>query len=92
MFGKKLRATGRLYVIMLILAVIVFIIAETGLNNKTNKAAEELAYYQQQNEILSNQLLQLEQDLAFAKSDEGIELYARENGLQKKGETRYSIK
>lgn len=92
MFRKQLRMTNRFYIFALILMVVVFIAVELNLNDKTAKASETLASYRQSNTDLSNKLLQLEQDLAFAKSEEGIELFARENGLQKKGETRYSIK
>ena len=92
MFRKQLRLTNRFYIFALILMVALFIVGEVRLNNKTAQAAETLASYQDSNTALTNKLLQLEQDLAFAKSEEGIELFARENGLQKKGETRYSIK
>lgn len=70
--------------------VVLFAVCEIKLNHETNAAEAEYAALKARNQELQDEYLELQEELNFVRSEEGIELYARSLGMQKAGETRYS--
>ena len=74
------------------LAVIVlFVVANIIITNTGKNTRREIQQISEQNALLEAQLRSLEDELAFIKTDEGIELYARAQGMSMPGETHYSV-
>ena len=74
------------------LAVIVlFVVANIIITSTGKNTRREIQQISEQNALLEAQLRSLEDELAFIKTDEGIELYARAQGMSMPGETHYSV-
>lgn len=90
MFGKKgIRLSAKTYFVILLVMFAIFSIFEISFTRRTKAANEELDALRIETAALTETLNEKEHELEFVKTPEGIELYARANGLQKKGETRY---
>lgn len=87
---KAKKPTFAAYLCIFVAIVAIFSILEHGLNRKTSAAEAEYAALKARNEELQQEYLELQEELNFVRSEEGIELYARAHGMQKAGETRYS--
>ena len=75
----------------LIIAIgVIFFSLEGYMSAQKKQVMARIEEVNQENVRLTEELQALESELAFVKTDEGIELYARAMGMRKPGETRYS--
>lgn len=87
---KILYVETRAWVFLLILFMAIFIPLYHMLNNRSNQVKEQVAELLAQKQALSERVLSLKSDLEYARSDAGIEQYARAEGMIMPGEIKYT--
>ena len=85
---KRSRTTRWGLVMLSILAM--FLIAHAVIGSVTDSTRAEISRIAAENAALENELMALEDELAFIKTDKGLELYARAEGMCMPGEVRYT--
>ena len=88
---KKLHFKNSTYVIFTFIIAVLFFIANAIISSAGNNTRKEIIRVTQENYALELKLHDLEDELAFIKTDEGIELYARAQGMSMPGETHYTV-
>ena len=83
----RVNKSGYVIVGLLIVALAIGIIC---FNVRIDSTRARIKQVSQENAALQKQLDNLESELAFIKTPEGIELYARAQGMSMPGETRYT--
>ena len=91
MWRKKLHFKNSTYVFCTLLIAVMFFVANLIISNVSKSTRAEIASVNEQNAELEAQLQDLYDELAFIKTDEGIELYARANGMCMPGEVHYTV-
>ncbi|MCR4620969.1 MAG: septum formation initiator family protein [Clostridiales bacterium] len=72
------------------LLILAFAVGIFCFNARITSTRARIKQVSQDNAALQKQLDDLESELAFVKTPEGIELYARAQGMSMPGETRYT--
>ncbi len=88
---KKLQSKNGILCISALCVVVVFVVANLIISSAGKNTHREIQRVAQENALLEMQLRELEDELAFIKTDEGIELYARAQGMSMPGETHYTV-
>ena len=88
--SKKQQLNTRGYISIVIIVAAVFVVGLCIINSITSNTKSEIEDVQAANYELENQLKELQDELAFIKTDKGIELYARAQGMCMPGEVRYT--
>ncbi|MBR4235987.1 MAG: septum formation initiator family protein [Clostridia bacterium] len=68
---------------------VAFIALQIAISSSRASYQKNYELTQAQNRALEAEYYSLQRELEFVKSDKGIELYARAQGMQMPGETRY---
>lgn len=87
---NTLNATPRFWVVLFIAFVLVFAPLYLISNNRCNQLKAQEAELLAQKQALSERVLSLKSDLEYARSDAGIEQYARAEGMIMPGEIKYT--
>lgn len=87
---KTLYVKTRAWVFLLILFMAVFIPLYRILSDRSTQVKEQAAELLAQKQALSERVLSLKSDLDYARSDAGIEQYARAEGMIMPGEVKYT--
>ena len=87
---NTLNATPRFWVVLFIAFVLVFAPLYLISNNRSNQLKAQEAELLAQKQELSERVLSLKSDLEYARSDAGIEQYARAEGMIMPGEIKYT--
>lgn len=87
---NTLNATPRFWVVLFIAFVLVFTPLYLISNNRSNQLKAQEAELLAQKQELSERVLSLKSDLEYARSDAGIEQYARAEGMIMPGEIKYT--
>ena len=88
---RRLHFNNTTYAFFTIFIAVLFFIANAIISSAGKNTRKEIVRVAQQNYELELQLHELEDELAFIKTDEGIELYARAQGMSMPGETLYTV-
>ncbi len=86
---QHIRVSKGGYVIVCLL-IAAFVVGIICFNVRIDSTRARIRQVSQENAALHTQLDGLESELAFIKTPEGIELYARAQGMSMPGETRYT--
>ena len=86
---KQLKVLS--YIGIIVFIAVVFVVGLTVIDSITDETRAEIRNVQDQNTALENDLKDLQDELAFIKTDKGIELYARAQGMCMPGEVRYTV-
>ncbi len=89
--NKLMGNKNVIYVSFTVIIAILFVIVNSVISNAGDDTRAEIARVNEQNLALERELRDLEDELAFIKTDEGIELYARAQGMTKPGESHYTV-
>ena len=87
---NTLNATPRFWVVLFIAFVLVFAPLYLISNNRGYQLKAQEAELLAQKQALSERVLSLKSDLEYARSDAGIEQYARAEGMIMPGEIKYT--
>ncbi len=85
-----LRLTALASTLLIFMVAVAFIWINAAMDSRKADIQRRIEQLEVDNEKLSDELTRLNAELEFVATDEGIELYARAQGMGKKGETRYS--
>lgn len=88
---KKSQLKNRYLFYAALIVIVLFVVGNIIITGTGKNTRREIQLVAQQNAQLEAQLRALEDELAFIKTDEGIELYARAQGMSMPGETHYSV-
>ena len=88
---KPFHLNSTTYIILIVAIVVLFFIADHIISSKNSRTRAEIARVSAENAELESELRDLQDELAFIKTDEGIELYARAQGMCKPGEIHYTV-
>ncbi len=88
---KPAPFSGRKYFIILALIAVAFFAIDAVISSANKSTRAEIAKVAAENDALEAELRDLQDELAFIKTDEGIELYARAQGMCKPGEIHYDV-
>jgi len=89
---RKIIVQPRFWLFLMIVFLLVFTPLYLMLDAEGQKLADRRAELTEQRESLNNELKELQSDLNYVRSEQGIEQYAREAGMVMPGEVRYGIK
>lgn len=87
---KTFDVKTRFWVFLLVLFMLVFVPLYLILNNRSTQLEVQAAELLAQKQVLSERVLSLKSDLEYARSDAGIEQYARAEGMIMPGEIKYT--
>ena len=86
----RIRLTGFACALLILAVAVTFISVNAVIDARTSSINARIALLKQDNEVLEDELRRLDAELKFIETREGIELYARAQGMGMAGETRYS--
>ncbi len=87
---KTYRVKPRFWVLLLLAFLAVFTPLYMILNNRSAQLKAQEAELLAQKQALSERVFSLKSDLEYARSDAGIEQYARAEGMIMPGEIKYT--
>ena len=87
---KPIHQKMKTYILLHAAIVILFVAADSIISSKSERVRSEINEIIEQNSLLEAELRDLQDELAFIKTDEGIELYARASGMSMPGEVHYT--
>ncbi len=86
----RIRLTGFACALLILAVAVTFISVNAVIDARKSSINARIALLKQDNEVLEDELRRLDAELKFIETREGIELYARAQGMGMAGETRYS--
>lgn len=89
--GMKISVRPRFWILLIVVFLTVFIPLYCILGNRLNDLEKTEARLMAEKASLDAQVTQLKADLDFARSEAGIERYARAQGMIMPGEIKYNI-
>ena len=92
MFNKLRHLSKKKYISFFVVVIVLFAVWECIISSKSKSAEKEIARVARENAALEQQLHDLQDELAFIRTDEGLELYARAQGMSMPGEVHYTVK